>query len=44
MCNDWAARWWRCRQLTIHDDGEKAVEQGLQPLVARGDDLVKDLK
>lgn len=29
--------------LTIHNDGEQAVEEGLQPLVPAGDDLVKDL-
>lgn len=29
--------------LTVHNDGEQAVEEGLQPLVPAGDDLVKDL-
>lgn len=29
--------------LTVYNDGEQAVEEGLQPLVAAGDDLVKDL-
>lgn len=29
--------------LTVYNDGEQAVEEGLQPLVPAGDDLVKDL-
>lgn len=29
--------------LTVHNDGEQAVKEGLQPLVPAGDDLVKDL-
>lgn len=29
--------------LTVHDDGEQAVEQRLEALVSAGDDFVKDL-
>jgi len=29
--------------LTVHDDGEQAVEQRLQPLVPGADDLMEDL-
>lgn len=32
------------QRLTIHNYGEKAVEQGLETLVARGDDLMKHLR
>lgn len=35
--------WFALNVLTVHDDGEQAVEQGLEALVSAGDDFVKDL-